>query len=145
MNWDTGFEISGSGMTAQRVRLDTIANNLANVETTRGVWGEAYRRQVPVFQQRGTGSFLPMAFFPGGGGAGAGVRVTGIVSDPSPLRLVYDPEHPDADEEGYVAMPNVNVVMEMTDLIAATRAYEANATAFDATKSILQRALEIGG
>ncbi|MGI6147945.1 MAG: flagellar basal body rod protein FlgC [Firmicutes bacterium] len=136
------FRISASGLTAERLRMDTIANNLANAETTRTPEGGPYRRQVPVFapilsQAMGPGR-------PGQGQSGEGVRVVAIVSDESPPRLVYDPQHPDADGDGYVAMPNVNVVREMVDLVSATRAYEANITALNAAKQMALKALEIG-
>jgi len=133
------FAISASGMTAERLRMDTIANNLANANTTRTAAGGPYRRQVPVFAARERG----LRSGPGGF-AGAGVRVVGIRHDPGPPRLVYDPSHPDAGPDGYVAMPNVDVVREMVDLISASRAYEANVAAFNTAKSMAMRALEIG-
>lgn len=125
------FEISASALTAERLRMDTVANNLANVNTTRGEDGEPFRRQLVVFQERPA--------WPGPGG----VRVTRIVEDPSPLRRVYDPGHPDADADGYVSYPNVNVVTEMVDLIAASRAYEANLTAFQTAKELFTRTLDL--
>jgi flagellar basal-body rod protein FlgC len=138
------MQISASGLTAERLRMDTIANNLANANTTRSVEGGPYRRQVPVFapllDQSINGAASPMQ----GGVKGQGVQVIGVVSDPSPPRLVYDPQHPDANGDGYVEMPNVHVVKEMVDLITATRAYESNITALNTAKSMAQRALEIG-
>ncbi|MCK9526363.1 MAG: flagellar basal body rod protein FlgC [Limnochordia bacterium] len=138
------LRISASGLTAERLRMDTIANNLANANTTRSVEGGPYRRQVPVFapllDQSMHGAASPIQ----GGAKGQGVRVVGVVSDPSPSRLVWDPQHPDANADGYVEMPNVHVVKEMVDLITATRAYEANITALNTAKSMAQRALEIG-
>ena len=122
------FRVSASGLTAERLRMDTISNNLANANTTRTESGDPYRRQIPVFAPNGN----------------AGVQVVGIAEDMSPSRLVYDPQHPDADHEGYVSFPNVHVVKEMVDLITATRAYEANITAINAAKSMAQKALEIG-
>ncbi|HHT72458.1 MAG TPA: flagellar basal body rod protein FlgC [Firmicutes bacterium] len=136
------FRISASGLTAERLRMDTIANNLANAETTRTPEGGPYRRQVPVFAPLLEGAMRPG--FSRTGQAGQGVRVVGIISDDSEPRLVYDPQHPDANGDGYVAMPNVNVVREMVDLVSATRAYEANITALNAAKQMAQRALEIG-
>lgn len=130
------FDISASGLSAQRLRMDTIANNLANVQTTRTPHGGPYRRQMPVFSAR-------EAFGPHGN-RGGGVRVLGIVEDDDPPRLVYDPGHPDADDEGYVHMPNVNVVTEMVDMISASRAYEANIAALNAAKGMAMKALEIG-
>ncbi len=137
------FRIAASGLTAERLRMDTIANNLANANTTRSVEGGPYKRQVPVFapmlDQSIHGVPNPIV-----GSQGQGVRVVGVVSDPSPPRLVFDPQHPDANEDGYVEMPNVHVVKEMVDLITATRAYEANVKALNSAKSMAQRALEIG-
>lgn len=137
------FRIAASGLTAERLRQDTIANNIANAETTRSPQGGPYRRQVPVFapildQQMHAPGTLHR------GSQGQGVQVVGVISDPSPPRLVYDPQHPDADADGYVAKPNVHVVKEMVDLITASRAYEANIAALNSAKSMAQRALEIG-
>lgn len=138
------LRISASGLTAERLRMDTIANNLANANTTRSAEGGPYRRQVPVFapildqSMHGVASPMPSTSH------GQGVRVVGVVSDPSPPRLVYDPQHPDANADGYVEMPNVHVVREMVDLITATRAYEANIAALNSAKAMAQRALEIG-
>ena len=129
------FDISASGLSAQRLRMETIANNLANVNTTRTAAGGPYRRQMPVFAAR-----EPVR---GGWGAG-GVRVLGIVEDDDPPRLVYDPGHPDAGEDGYVRFPNVNVVTEMVDMISASRAYEANVAALSAARAMAASALEIG-
>lgn len=138
------FQISASGLTAERLRMDTIANNLANANTTRTDEGGPYQRQVPVFapllDEKMGGSKSPLQR----GTTGKGVRVVGVISDPSPPRLVFDPQHPDANAEGYVEMPNIHVVKEMVDLITATRAYEANIAALNSAKSMAQRALEIG-
>ncbi|HHV93176.1 MAG TPA: flagellar basal body rod protein FlgC [Firmicutes bacterium] len=132
------FRISGSALTAERLRMDTIANNLANVNTTRTEAGGPYRRQMPVFATRTEAR--PNAH----GFRGAGVRVIGIYEDPTPGRLVYEPEHPDADENGYVHYPNVNVVTEMVDMISATRAYEANINVINSARNMALKALEIG-
>lgn len=132
------FRISASGLTAERLRMDTIANNLANANTTRTEEGGPYRRQVPIFAP------ILDRYLQGGNQVGQGVQVVGVVEEDSPPRLVYDPQHPDANEDGYVEMPNVHVVKEMVDLITATRAYEANIVALNAAKSMAQRALEIG-
>ncbi|NLJ33651.1 MAG: flagellar basal body rod protein FlgC [Firmicutes bacterium] len=141
----SSFNISASGMTAQRLRMDLIANNLANANTTRTKDGGPYQRQVPVFSLRDATPFLPPVFTRGlGKTTPGGVRVEAIVRDPTPPRRIFNPEHPDAKEDGYVDYPNVNVVMEMTDLISASRAYEANVTAFDALKTMANQALEIG-
>lgn len=148
MNFFRAMDISASGLTAQRLRLDIIANNLANAETTRTETGAPYRRQVPVFEARRASESFSAIFdqlteqserFDGGG-----VRVVGIQEDQSPFRLRYDPGNPDADAQGYVRLPNVNVVTEMVDLISATRAYEANVTAINSAKTMISRALEIG-
>jgi flagellar basal-body rod protein FlgC len=135
--------ISATGLAAERLRMDVIASNLANADSTEGV-GKAYRRKEVVMTPAGDGSSFSL---PGPAGTGAasmnGVEVSGIVDDPSPLRRVYDPGHPDADADGYVTRPNVNAVTEMTDMVAATRAFQANATAFEATKSMAKDALRI--
>ncbi len=135
---------SGSGMTAERLRMDVIAGNLANANTTRGLDGHTYRRRLPVFSER---TSSPLAGWMGHQFVrtqSAGVQVAGIVEDPSPLRREYQPDHPDADDEGYVEFPNVDVVREMVDLMTASRAYEANATVIDVTKQMATRALELG-
>ncbi|MEW6172077.1 MAG: flagellar basal body rod protein FlgC [Bacillota bacterium] len=136
MRFFDAFAISGSGLTAERLRLDLIANNLANVHSTRTAEGGPYRRQVPVFAQH-----LEAAR---GGFAGAGVVVEAILQDESPPIKVLDPGHPDADQDGYVNYPNINVANEMVDMIGASRAYEANATVFEAAKELAQRALDLG-
>lgn len=127
------LEISGSALTAERLRLDTISQNIANAGTTRGIDGKAYRRRDVVFQE----------VLDNQSGAG-GVKVTEIVDPQTPMSRVYNPGHPDADGDGYVEMPNVNIVEEMVDLIAASRAYEANVAAVNATKTLFARALELG-
>jgi flagellar basal-body rod protein FlgC len=129
------MRISGSGLTAQRLRMDVIAGNISNAETTR-VNGqrEPYSRQQVVFE--------PLA---APGGAPGGLQVSQIVRDTAPPREVYDPAHPDADPEtGMVAFPNVDVATEMTDLLSATRAYEANVTVLNALKQMAQKALDLG-
>lgn len=137
------IDAAASGMTAERLRMDVISNNIANVNTTRTNEGGPYRRQLVLFQPRnGQNSFSQVLSQQLDGGDG--VRVTGIVKDDSPLRRVYDPTHPDANNDGYVDMPNVNIVAEMVDMITATRAYEANVTSVNAAKSMAMKALEIG-
>lgn len=139
-----GMNISASGMSAQRLRMDIISQNIANVKTTRDKNGEAYRRKTVVFSEKNPSPFSDI-FMKTAGVSGSGVKVTRIVEDnETPLNKVYDPNHPDADEEGYVYYPNVNVVQEMTDLIDATRSYEANVTAFNATKNMALKGLEVG-
>lgn len=136
------LRISSSGLSAERLRMDTIASNIANVSTTRGEDGQPYKRKIAVFEEnltqemnKNTNTYENKL---------NGVKAVGIVNDNSELRRVYDPSHPDADNEGYVLMPNVNVLNEMADMIAATRAYEANVTAINSEKSMFMKALEIG-
>lgn len=131
------IDISGSGLSAERLRMDVTAENLANASTTRGPDGGPYRRKSVVLEQQGGGGF-------GAALASArGVQVGGIVEDPAPPRRMHDPGHPDADADGYVAMPNVNPVTEMVDLITSSRAYEANVTAMQTAKTIFSKTLEI--
>jgi flagellar basal-body rod protein FlgC len=137
------IDAAASGLTAERLRMDVISNNIANVNTTRTAAGGAYRRQVVLFQPR-TGQQPFSQVLSDELEAGSGVRAVGIVDDQSPLRRVYDPQHPDADQNGYVDMPNINVVSEMVDMITANRAYEANVTAVNAAKSMAMKALDIG-
>ena len=137
--------ISGSALTAERLRLDVIANNIANVNTTRTPEGGPYRRQMVVFAPRGEQiQWMYPGIEPDPQFRGNGVRVVGIQADASAFKRVYDPGHPDADATGYVSLPNVNVVTEMVDLQEATRAYEANVAALSAAKVMAERALEIG-
>jgi len=143
------MHISASGLGAERVRMDVIAQNLANVNTTRGADGQAYRRQEVVFQaiesSAGTSGVSGTGSARGSDrdAPGGGVEVVGVVADQSELRQVYDPSHPDANDDGYVALPNVNPVTEMVDMMTATRAYEANVTAMNAAKSMALKALDI--
>lgn len=131
------IHVSGSGLSAERLRMDVTAENLANASTTRGPDGGPYRRKSVVLEQQGGGGF-------GAALAQArGVQVGGIVEDPAPPRRMYDPGHPDADADGYVAMANVNPVTEMVDLITASRAYEANVTAMQTAKTIFSKTLEV--
>lgn len=140
----SAFDISASGMTAQRTRTDIIAQNIANVNTTRDANGNAYKRKTVVFQEKSYVSFNDALSF-ATGNVGKGVKVAEIVEDDeSSERLVYDPSNPDANEDGYVTYPNVNTVTEMTNMIDASRSYEANVTAFNATKSMAVKALELG-
>lgn len=144
MSFMDGMNVSASGMTAQRLRLDIISQNIANVNTTRDENGNMYRRKTVVFSEKDMTPFGDI-LMKTAGTAGNGVKVTQISEDDkTALRKVYDPSHPDADEDGYVSYPNVNVVQEMTDMIDATRSYEANVTAFNATKSMALKGLEVG-
>ncbi len=143
MSFLKSMDISASALTAQRVRMDVIAENLANINTTRTAEGEPYRRRYVVMQQREDQTFAGMLDRAKAKSNGSGVRVTEIREDESPFKLDYDPDHPDANEEGYVQMPNVDLVVEMVDMMAATRSYEANITATNAIKSMALKALEI--
>ena len=140
------FNISASGMTAQRFRTDIIAQNVANVDTTRTEDGEVYRRKAVTFAEKSATAFdNVLARVQSERTTGTGVKVTSVYEDTeTELNMVYDPSHPDADENGYVSYPNVNIVTEMTNMIDATRSYEANVTAFNASKSIALKGLEIG-
>jgi flagellar basal-body rod protein FlgC len=131
------LDASGSGLSAERLRMDVTAENLANAQSTRSANGSGpYKRKEVVLEQAGSSFADSMQ-------AARGVRVAGIVEDPTPTRRVYDPGHPDADAQGYVTMPNVNTVTEMTDLIGASRAYEANVTAMQTAKSMFARTLDL--
>ncbi|MCS6777759.1 MAG: flagellar basal body rod protein FlgC [Chloroherpetonaceae bacterium] len=146
----TSLQISASGLTAQRLNLDVISNNIANASTTRTPTGQPYRRQQVIFAAReARGGFAAaLAAARGARGAqvaGAGVQVAAIQPDTRrDFKVVYDPGHPDADARGYVRLPNVEPIIEMVDLIAAARAYEAGVTAINTAKQMQQRALEIG-
>lgn len=149
MSYFNGMNISASGMSAQRLRMDIISQNIANVETTRDENGNPYRRKTVVFSEREADGFGTVLAQKAAGRAsdkqGNGVKVTAIVEDHvTAMKRVYNPSHPDADQDGYVTMPNVNTVTEMTNLISATRSYEANVTAFNATKNMLLKGLEVG-
>jgi flagellar basal-body rod protein FlgC len=132
-----GLEISASGLTAERMRMDVTAENLANAQTTRGADGQPYRRKEVILQERGGGFGGRLE------AAMGGVEVAGVAQDQTPLKRVYDPGHPDADADGYVSMPNVDTVSEMVDLITAQRAYEANVTAMQAAKQMFAKTLEL--
>jgi flagellar basal-body rod protein FlgC len=142
MNLFGMLEVSGSALAAERWRAEVVSANMANAETTRTPQGGAYRRQLVVFRAR------PMARFPlllAGlhPAPKPGVQVDRVVDDPTPLPRRYEPGHPDADASGYVTYPNVNPVMEMTDLLSAVRAYQLNAAAVQAAKSMIQQSLQI--
>lgn len=161
----SGLQISASGLRAQRIRQNAISSNLANAETTRTAEGGPYRRQFVVFEaesdkhetqiinkepilegKRTVINHLPIPVSPFPRDKrffGNGVKVAEIREDDRPPKLIYDPAHPDADTEGYVALPNINIIEEMADMIAATRAYEANVTAFNATKSMIAQAIQM--
>ena len=139
----SSMNIAASGLTAQRLRLDIAAENITNADVTRTEAGGPYRRKLVVFEQIKGTTFRNM-LSKAAGKTTAGVRVSEIIEDQSPLRPVYNPEHPDANEEGYVMMPNVDVLKETIDSMAATRAYEANITVLNAIKQMAAKALEIG-
>jgi flagellar basal-body rod protein FlgC len=138
MGFYTSIEVSATGLSAERLAMDTIANNIANVNTTRTAEGGPFKRQLVVYAQKNE----PTAGSSGSTDANdparssAGVEVVGVVNDQAPDRLIYDPSHPDADANGYVHMPNVDVVKEMVDMMAASRAYEANVTAIQEARAM---------
>ncbi|OGS90585.1 MAG: flagellar basal body rod protein FlgC [Gallionellales bacterium GWA2_60_18] len=127
------FDVAGSGMAAQSQRLNVVASNLANADSTTGANGQPYHAKQVVF------SVMPVD-----GGAAQGVKVTSVVEDNSPMKMVYDPKHPMADAQGYVTMPNVNVVDEMVNMISASRAYQNNVEVLNTSKSLLLKTLTIG-
>jgi flagellar basal-body rod protein FlgC len=148
----SSINIAATGMTAERMRSDVIADNIANASTTRTPEGGPFRRSRVVMRPRVEGPYWRSPFLPDSldNGPGRGVRVAEIQKDyATKNRMVYDPTHPDAivsgPHQGYVEMPNVDIVTEMVDMISATRAYEANASIIDGSKAMFQRALEIGG
>ncbi len=145
MSYFGALDISASALTAQRLRMDTISQNIANVNTTRTENGTPYRRRLVVFEETSQG--IPFSEYLSASSRerflAKGVKVSRIVEDTSPFKRVYDPGHPDADAEGYVEMPNVDVVTEMVNMISATRAYEANVTVINTTKNLAMKALEI--
>jgi flagellar basal-body rod protein FlgC len=145
------IDISGSGLSAERLRMDVTAENLANAQTTRGPNGGPYQRKEVVlqtaqpdgFRTQLAGAMDGVATGMGAAQTPGGVQAAGIVTDATAPRLVYDPGHPDANAQGYVAMPNVNPVTEMVDLIASSRAYEANVTAMQTAKSMFNRTFDL--
>ncbi len=140
----SAMDISATGMTAQRTRLDIISQNIANVNTTRDADGNVYNRKSVIFNEKTYVSFDD-ALINATGNVGQGVKISKIIEDKETEgRMVYDPSHPDADEKGYVTYPNVNTVTEMTDMIDASRSYEANVTAFNASKNMELKALDVG-
>jgi flagellar basal-body rod protein FlgC len=126
------FNVSGSAMSAQAQRLNTTASNLANADSATSASGQAYRAKQVVFQA------VPLE------GGGTAVKVAQVIDDPSPLKQVYDPKHPMADDKGYVAMPNVNVVDEMVNMLSASRSYQTNVETMNAAKTLLLKTLTLG-
>ncbi len=144
MDLFSSMRVSASGLDAQTKRMNTISSNIANAETTRGADGGPYKKKDPIFaaqtDRESFGEILQNNLDENV----QGVQVVEIAEDDKPVRMVYNPHHPDANAEGYVAMPNVNPVEEMANMISAQRSYEANVTAMNAAKSMAQKALEIG-
>lgn len=137
------IDTAATGLSAERLRMDVTAENLANAQTTRGADGKAYRRKVVVLEEVSPSNFGSTLNGAMKGSATKGVKVTQIAQDGTPNRLVYDPGHPDADARGYVSMPNVQPVTEMVDLITASRGYEANVTVMQTSKQLFAKTLEI--
>lgn len=146
MGYFGALDIGASALTAQRLRMDTISQNIANVDTTRTENGLPYRRKTVIFEEKAMD--VPFSEYLSASSkervAGKGVRVARIVEDSSPFKTVYDPGNPDADADGYVLKPNVDIVTEMVNMISATRAYEANVTSINTAKGMAMKALEIG-
>ncbi len=138
------INVSATALTAEKTRIDIIAKNMANASTTRSTGGMPYRRQMVVFEENKSTPFSEYLSRQTNKFEGKGVKISKIVEDESPFKLVYEPGHPDADENGYVKMPNVDTIKEMVDLISAQRSCDANITAMNASKSMLMKALEIG-
>jgi flagellar basal-body rod protein FlgC len=137
MDFFKAMQISGSGLSAERTRVNLATSNLANAESTRGPDGQPYKRLDPVLRSVSFDSALSAEGV-------SGVQVEKVVADPSPGKRVYSPGHPDADADGFVTLPNVNPIHEVVNLMSASRGYEANATAMDTLKTMASRALEIG-
>lgn len=147
MSMFLGIDAAASGLTAERLRMDVISNNIANANTTRTAEGGAYHRRYVVFEPRANGNNSFSSFLQKSAGrlaAGDGVRAVRIGTDDTQGPLSYDPGHPDANAQGYVERPNVNIVSEMVDMITASRAYEANTTTINAAKAMVTKALDMG-
>ena len=142
MSFFDAIDIAASGLTAERTRMDVTAENLANAQTTRTANGQPYVRQEVVLQQTG-GFGQALAGAMSGAPAPGGVKVAGIVNDPTPNQLVYDPSNPDANAQGYVRMPNVNPVTEMVDMIDESRAYQSDVTAMQTSKTMYEKTLNL--
>lgn len=144
----SSFDICASGLSAQRLRMDIASENISNIDTTRTEEGGAYRRKDVVFESYGSNTFRDALRNAANGkgikSSGVGVRVAEIVEDDREMKMVYNPGHPDADENGFVEMPNVDLLKETVDAMSATRSYDANVTALNAIKAMAQKALEIG-
>jgi flagellar basal-body rod protein FlgC len=138
------FDIAGSGMSAQSIRLNTTASNLANAQSVSSSVDETYKARHPVFAASMQDAFGSDFGSQPGAGAGAGVQVLGIIEDESPYQMRYEPHHPLADGEGYVAYPNVNVVEEMTNMISSSRSFQINVEVMNTAKTMMQRVLSLG-
>lgn len=142
MSFIPAFKVSASGLAAQKIKMDLASTNLANAQTTRGPDGKAYRKAIPIFEA------VPLKFENELQNAMdiklEEVQLVGIQKDDSPLRKVYDPSHPDADPQGFLELPNVNLMKEMSDMLIASRAYEANVTAFNTTKNMALKLIDLG-
>lgn len=134
----SGMDISASGLSAEKARMDIISNNLANANTTRGADGKPYSRKMIIFSE------LLADKLTGGVKMGQGVKVDAIIESDTPFKRIHDPSHPDADKDGFVEYPNVDPIKEMVDMITSTRAYEANISAYNAAKMMSNKALEMG-
>jgi flagellar basal-body rod protein FlgC len=143
MSFFDAIGLAASGLNAERVRMDVTSENLANAQTTNGAGGQPYRRQEVVLQQVGGGFGTQLAGAMSTGATPGGVQVQGIVNDPTPDQLVYDPGHPGANAQGYVSMPNVNPVTEMTDLISESDSYQADVTAMSTAKTMYTKTLDL--
>lgn len=142
MGLNRAMDISLSGIEAQRLTMELIASNLANINTTRTIYGGPYRRRIPVLSEKSL-SFAEELAKAQAKRSGGGVEVADVVEDTSPFQKVYKPGHPDADAQGFVTLPNVNLSTEMVDLMYTSRLYEANITAFNATKKMMQDTLQL--
>ncbi|MCX7816616.1 MAG: flagellar basal body rod protein FlgC [Syntrophales bacterium] len=140
MDINSTFKICADAMTAQRVRLDVVTSNLANINTTKTPSGEPYRRKIPVFSSTEVQTTDKKNFKE----TLKTVKVEILEDSTNSFKTIYDPQHPDADSQGMVKLPNINVIQEMAEMIAASRSFEASVTAFDATKNMLLKSLDIG-
>ena len=144
MDFFDAIHTSSSGLSAQRVRINLISGNLANVQTTRTKLGGPYRRKEAIFAAQPVNPSFKKILADRQNNQLSGVKVVKIIEDPNPPVMKYDPQHPDADDQGYVAMPNINLMEEMVNMISASRSYEANGTALKAAQDMALKALEIG-
>lgn len=144
MSFFSSMNVSATGLTAQRLRMDVISQNIANVNTTKTKNGGPYKRKVLLFEEQQSNDFQKMLDNSLENYKSSGVKVSKIIEDKKPLKKIYDPSHPEADKSGYVLLPNVDTVEEMVNMISANRSYEANVTALNAAKSMAMKALEIG-